>query len=74
MTESNKAVATFFYTGVVGDQFRHQCNYCQLIIKQDVSKGYNNLISHVKGQHSDYATLMTNHARDAGTGSAVPGT
>ena len=35
------------------DQKSHTCRECSKAVKQDLSKGYNNLISHVTCAHKD---------------------
>ena len=44
-----------------------------VVIKQEPSKGYSNLLSHVGGKHSDYKIVMSNHAKEVAAGSTMPG-
>ena len=72
MALTNKSLATFFFVAIA-DGSNRRCNYCQAVIKQEPGKGYCNLLSHVRGKHSDYEIVMSNHAKEVAAGCTMPG-
>jgi hypothetical protein len=56
MSINNSDRVKFFFRPIEGDIY--ECNACKTRRKQNLTKGYTNLVSHIDKEHADWKDIM----------------